>query len=496
MLQVLDQWTQTSPACCQIPGLLPLQTQEDVWTWRETVVIQAMALEAAHQLVETLPLESLESLEVLLGLEDGLVEDSSRVDPRGFERVTLGLPILPEGVGYGVDMTAEMDPARRRLPQITVQFCPQSPVMIDPAQLLSHWIWALTQQFGPEVSYGGLVLLQAMAQADRPWQSAIALTGTEVLQRMPSPDAHAHALKIWARRLALLGDATVQWEERRLDWAQVTRWSEPVWQMQPIETRYGLQVEGGNGAAHYGRGPMQEFWLQVAPGRWCERLIDGYGEGTIQALRALSQVAGQLLTIDPIQQRLGAKLGLFIAYHCWQGQGATLTVGELLEAVDLMERVQSLGGPSMRRDAFFQDWATGLEQLRQLGWMVTDDPLQGWETAADSMDWLTETLTIQVLPQAMQPQTVAVSTVTEKSRHPDGAPPSPRRMDKISSRALEKALATRGMSQAKLARLLELDRSTINRWINGSRPIHARYRPLLWEMLGEALEAEDGEVSS
>ncbi|MCM1982343.1 helix-turn-helix domain-containing protein [Lyngbya confervoides BDU141951] len=45
------------------------------------------------------------------------------------------------------------------------------------------------------------------------------------------------------------------------------------------------------------------------------------------------------------------------------------------------------------------------------------------------------------------------------------------------------------MSQARLARTLNLDRSTISRWINGSRSIHARYRPLLWQVLGADLRS-------
>ena len=61
-------------------------------------------------------------------------------------------------------------------------------------------------------------------------------------------------------------------------------------------------------------------------------------------------------------------------------------------------------------------------------------------------------------------------------------------MRQISSESLERALARRGMSQAMLARSLNVDRSTINRWINGSRPIGLRYRPMLWELLGAALQ--------
>jgi plasmid maintenance system antidote protein VapI len=61
-------------------------------------------------------------------------------------------------------------------------------------------------------------------------------------------------------------------------------------------------------------------------------------------------------------------------------------------------------------------------------------------------------------------------------------------MRQISSEALVRALAMRGMSQAMLARSLKVDRSTINRWINGVRPIGQRYRPMLWELLGAALQ--------
>ncbi len=146
VLDHLAQWAAQGepPSVCLTPGLLPLLAARqgaDQFSWRETVVIQAMALEAAHQLVAALPMASLElkTLETLLGLADPLVEDSSTLDPAGFEPIPMGLPM---GVSMGPSRQKpievggpESDPVSRRLPRVSVRLVRQ-----DPRAISAQWV--------------------------------------------------------------------------------------------------------------------------------------------------------------------------------------------------------------------------------------------------------------------------------------------------------------------------------------------------------------------
>jgi plasmid maintenance system antidote protein VapI len=61
-------------------------------------------------------------------------------------------------------------------------------------------------------------------------------------------------------------------------------------------------------------------------------------------------------------------------------------------------------------------------------------------------------------------------------------------LEVIPGRALEQALAAKGLSRAKLAEQLHLDRSLVTRWINGSRPIQPKHREQIWQVLGPELQ--------
>ncbi len=495
VLQMLAQWTdtaQSAPSICHTPGLLPLSNTDGAWSWKETIVIQAMALEAAHQLVESLPLESMdiEALGTLLGLQDALVEDSSTIDPKGFEMIPLGIPLLPNAIGGITVQSEELDPTLRRLPKILVQSCPQAPLAISAPQVLSHWIWDITQQLGMEVSAVGLFLTTQMAQATLPWQSAIAVTGTEGMTRLGGQSGSS-TLQTFARRVELLCQSNLQWEERQLEHKQVHRRQEKLWTLEMLQISQTLLVEGGHsgGVSQYGEGEVEAVQIKIAPGRWCERLIEHYGEEVIQGLLEFSQIAQHILAIDASNHRFAAKVAVFLAHQRWQGKRPESTVGEILKAVEPIEKIQGLASNAIRRDVFFQEWALMLAQFQGVGWLVPNNPLQGWEKAPlGAMDWLEEPIAIRLQANATVspiPQSIMPLSSSDEGTHP---PTTRGCMEKISSHSLERALASRGMSQAKLARSLNLDRSTINRWINGSRPIHPRYRPMLWELLGAELQ--------
>ena len=186
-------------------------------------------------------------------------------------------------------------------------------------------------------------------------------------------------------------------------------------------------------------------------------------------------------------------MAILTAHQFWLGRETVYSIREVLARVEAEDKIQALQSHSIRRLAFFQDWAAMVSQLQALGWSVQADTLDPWKTA-DTTDlrWLEVSVSIQVNPWA-PPQPLETRQMLGGDRLIRPMTSSqPKRMDKISRQALERALAARGMSQARLARSLDLDRSTINRWINGSRPIHPRYRPALWDLLGADLRPDGG----
>ena len=493
-LQVLEQWVETPPSICQTPGLLPLQETEGVWSWREGVVIQAMALEAAHQLVESLPAEALESeaLEQLLGLQDALVEDSSTIDPRGFQRIALGLPLIPNAAGDITTQLTILDPTIGRLPTLSFNICPQSAIAISTVQILGRWVWEVTQQFGVEVSYVGLRLMEQMAGRPNTWQNGMELQGTQMLAGVGETGQESK-LKTLARRIELLCQSRMNWEERQLSQPQVKRWQDRVWGLESMEHTQGLELTAIAEGPHYEAGQVREITVRLRPGQWCERLVELYGDEEIRAIRGMGQMARQMLAIDPATQGMAARAAIFLGFRAWTGQSLALTVGDLLKAVETEERLRAIARNAIRREGLLQSWTGMWKLFHGMGWVSPINPLQGMEPgAAAEMGWLDRPLSLRIQAtgigvQRWKPLGDEGTMLTQGTGETGvGAMP----MAKISSASLERALAVRGMSQAMLARSLKLDRSTINRWINGSRPIHPRYQPLLWDVLGTALQGE------
>lgn len=486
-LQILEAWTERPPAICQTLGLLPLQGAEEAWAWRERVVIQAMALEAAHQLVESLPTEALAigALEQLLGLRDALVEDSSTIDPRGFEPVTLGLPLLAAAAGRVTTRMMAVDPTLGRLPQLSIQVSPQSSRGVSVAQVLGRWVWEISRQLGLEVGYVGVGLIGEMAAAQAAGQDEIWVRGTEMLATLGKRGS-GEALKALVRRVELLCQSTVRWEEQRLERQTVHSWQGKLWDLEAVESTQGLGVTTVESELRYLRGEWVEVELRIKPGRWCDRLVGLYGAEASRAIQAMGLRAQQLLRIDPKSQEMAARAALFLGVQVWTEQSQGLTVGDLLEAVATEEKVRAIAHPSIRREAFLQDWARMWACLHEMGWVEAQDPLQGMAqlSLGDGMGW-DKPLSILSLGVGWEPgdKPPAGDKPLGSVGDPLAVP-----MRQISSESLERALAMRGMSQAMLARSLNVDRSTINRWINGSRPIGQRYRPMLWELLGAALQ--------
>lgn len=493
-LQVLEQWVDSPPSICQTPGLLPLQATEGVWSWREGIVIQAMALEAGHQLVESLPIEALETgaLEQLLGLQDALVEDSSTIDPGGFKRISLGLPLLPDAAGEVTTQLTVVDPTVGRLPTMSIQICPQSAIAVSTVQILGQWVWEVTQQFGVEVSYVGLSLIEQMAGTLEPWRKGMEIQGTQMLSGL-GETVQDSKLKTLARRIELLCQSRVNWEERQLSQQQVKHWQGKVWELESMEQAQALDLKMVTDGLRYETGTVKEITFRVTPGQWCKRLISLYGDNEIREIRGMGHMTRKMLAIDPVTQGMAARAAIFLGFRAWTGQSLALTVGDLLKAVETEERMRAIAHNAIRRDGFLQSWTVMWHLFHGMGWVSPINPLQGMETEKwEEMGWLDRPLSLQIQATGIgvkrwEPMG-AEDTMPSPSNGKTGVGGMP--MAKISSESLERALAVRGMSQAMLARSLKLDRSTINRWINGSRPINPRYRSMLWEVLGTALQGE------
>ena len=465
--QVVNQWDQQPPALCQTLGLLPLQDQAADWTWKQGLVIQAMTLRAAQALMRTFPPEAMtaEALEQLLGLQEALVEDSSSVDPRGFERVPLGLPLLPTMVGAITVMRGEDDPALKRLPILSVQGCLQSAMVVPVTRILGEWIEAIARRLGESMAAVGLRLMAQMDQMERPWQDAITIPGEAD----------------WVRRVGLLCQSQIHWQEWDLSQEQIRQQTGPVWLLTHSYLSHQLRLKSLP-TLDYASGAMMAARVRVAPGEWCDRWISRYGTTVVAQLQQLSCVARQILVLE--DDSLALAIAIASAGRFWLGEDPRTTVAALLSGLEPMDwgRV----GQEGRWRRFCQAWSEILGRLSRLGWHVSGGLI---ETQMDWDDLEQVHVSIQVVPQAVS----RVAAPDSRGMSPMSPPERGRsreQMRQISSQMLARALARRGMSQAKLARSLVLDRSTVNRWINGSRPIHPRYRPLLWELLGTALQEE------
>ncbi len=512
VLDHLAQWAAQGepPKVCLTPGLLPLLPAQGKasFAWRESVVIQAMALEAAQQLVAALPMASLEleTLETLLGLADPLVEDSSTVDPVGFETVALGLPMVPTRLMPIEVGGPDPDPVSRRLPQVTVRLVRQDPRVISGHRVLGQWTWAMTQRFGLEMGAIALALAARAATTPNPWHDPIELEGEAMLRRLgwPSPKR----LKKLARLLQVMAAASLSLEIQDLGDRSVRIAQSPLWLLESMVLGRSLGGRTAHESIEYERGRVRSLRAMLRPGDWVQQLRGVYGDEGLGLAQA-GALAQQVLRV-PLREPLAARLAIFLWAQDHAQAQSTWTVGALLRALEALEGMRSLH--SFRRQQLFEDWNRALLLLLELGWGVEFEaasypvalrPRAGAELSpALFRAWLEARLVIRLRAkpetgsagmgsaemgdlalkgQGSQPTTQ--STTQERTGHAYGRS----RSRPISGEGLARALAARGMSQAKLARCLGVDRSTVSRWVRGERPIQGRYRTLLWDLLGDEL---------
>jgi hypothetical protein len=189
---------------------------------------------------------------------------------------------------------------------------------------------------------------------------------------------------------------------------------------------------------------------------------------------------------------MAAKLAIFMGMMQALHPHQRYEVGTLLGQLESKSTILEMQRRKDRRNYIFSRWNTALHALKKLGWTIEFDPqtypliLQpAWnqeETppaiSNDESDlwlncWLKAVIEITP-PAAAQP----VETL-----EPDAPMP-----DRLTGRILERALELKGLSRAKLAEQLNLDRSMVTYWIKGARLIQPKHREQICELLSSELE--------
>jgi hypothetical protein len=167
----------------------------------------------------------------------------------------------------------------------------------------------------------------------------------------------------------------------------------------------------------------------------------------------------------------------------------TYPVRYLLEQLDSRSTLLEIQRRKDRRNAVFSQWNAALQTVQKLGWSVkfqtatypiflqpawaVADPSRSapdWDTDGLLERWLQANITLQ--PPARQPP----------------AQPEPSLVDRLTGPALARALELKGLSRAKLAEHLALDRSMVTYWIKGERLIQPHHREQICQILGQELK--------
>jgi predicted XRE-type DNA-binding protein len=222
--------------------------------------------------------------------------------------------------------------------------------------------------------------------------------------------------------------------------------------------------------------------LHLRPGPWFQTFTQFFGPAGETGLQHCARWAAQVLALDPTPAPFIPRLAVFFLFTLLSNAQKSWLIMELLQAVEglLPERIAAQSFP--RQQALMQQWQEAIAIFQSWGWQLSltpDASVHAKGQEAESYDWQTWlTLRVQVF---IPNWSISVPT-TENA---DLVTPAA-----ISALDLRQALAQTQMSQARLARLLKVDRSTVNRWINGSRQINLHYQTLLYQIFGKDLQSQ------
>lgn len=438
---------------------------------------------------------------------DASPSDPTRIDPglvdRTFSEVILGDGLIDDrtmiGSGGTVARALSLPSPRGSYPhwrQITGTTFLEHEIIKQDARtqqvdlVLGKVVWEVLQQFGLEETYVLLMLIAKLAKAPNPWEEIVELHTEELLQ-----------LNIWDRdrdlnrgkRLRLAGNwlelvcgLSLLLTRSDREKSRFTALRVPLWVLEEME--YG----GGLSTALGGEQPeeAQELTIRVGLGLWTEQFTLATEAQKQESLVEFGHQAATILRIDPTRRAFTAKLAVLglLLDRLSNTQGQYLSIGSILAQLESQAKMLEIRRLKHALQSMFSKWNTSLHSLHKLGWEISFDPAT--YPAALQPSWHQPDAVMptgendQWIDQWLQAQVRIVP--------PHPAVPAPQAVHlpltaRFTGRNLAQALEMKGLSRAKLAEQLQLDRSMVTYWIKGARLIQPKHREQICEILGPEL---------
>lgn len=385
--------------------------------------------------------------------------------------------------------------------------------------ILSRSVHAIAQGVSLDAAYLALLFAAYATDADASWEMPFVLTGSQLIQKLGWISGREIATAKGQKSLRQLQQIVTVLQNwfvavQDIDLAnhryQIIR--VPLWSFGDLSLEGDLPQPLLTPALGEALPPLaiSGLKLQVSPGSWISLFPSQAEVKPLDLLRQYGDLAKSTLQISATQHPFAARLAILLMATSGFYPTGQYQVQQLLSELipHLEHRLRSF--PDRRMTAI-ADWDQALCILRQLGWEVEFDaqtypeairpawslPYNSFSTTAQRSDtWVQEWLQAKVTirPTRLIQQQVLMQGERYSSEPgilefaTDGDSLASKTFTFIPGEILEQALLAKGISQAKFAEQLNLDRSMVNRWIKGSRVIQPKHQAQIWRLLGKELE--------
>jgi hypothetical protein len=356
--------------------------------------------------------------------------------------------------------------------------------------MLAKVAWEVLQQFGLEETYVLLMLVAKLAKAANPWEEIVELRTEDLLQlNVWERDRELHRgkrLRLAGNWLELVCGLSLLLTRSDRATARFTALRVPLWVLEEME--YG----GGMTTALGGEQPeeAQELTIRVGLGLWTEQFTLATEAQKHDSLVEFGHQAETILRLDPHRRGLTAKLAVLglLLDRLSSTHAQFLSIGAILAQLESRGTMLEIRRLKQSLQSMFSKWNASLHALQKLGWEITFDPA---------------TYPVALQPSWHQPEAVMPTGENDqwidqwlqaqiRIVPPHPAVPAPQAVHlpltaRFTGRNLAQALEMKGLSRAKLAEQLQLDRSMVTYWIKGARLIQPRHREQICEILGPEL---------
>jgi hypothetical protein len=536
LLTRLAAWAQDNQLYTDyaIPDVLaippdPKRPGED--SWMEARLLSILTAQIATQLLRQLDFanSSVEALENFLGVSQSPTKSSPESPPplfngRESEKFALGYPIDDsKQISSNTWKDGDYSFWRKLVGDsfIEHQIICQNPETKWIELVPSKAAWESIQQLGPEATHMLLIFATSATDSTPPWKNQIQLKGTELVKLLGWDNRTDLTLDSKFKRIGslvqLICGLSISISILDLEQQTYTISTSPLWLLEGLEYSGNLTLTSNNyptEATKFEAKDPNELVIQISPGSWIEKFLPDQDVAAREKLQQYGYLAKSTLQINLYHKRLAAKLAIFLTVMSRMHPNGRYRIATLLEALESQEFIEAIQQDSDQQNLLIEEWDDALLILTQLGWEIRFDPrtypraLQpNWSQTEGSpthkqirpKEWLTQWLNahLAITPTTLIQHRLAVSQAfsTGQTGFNYASGNSGEMLQTptvIPGYALEMALAAKGLSKAKLAEQLNLDRSMVTHWIKGSRPIQPSHREKLWQLLGRELQQVTG----